>query len=174
MLTIRLRRMGRKDRAFFRFVVSDSRKAPTASAVEEVGHYDPLQRPPVLQIQRERIDYWVSNGATLSNTVKTLIRRAESGKLGEEKPKKAKAQPQAETAEAPKVEAPAQEAKAEEAQAADAKADEVKAEGAEETKPEAQEAQAEATAEKAVEDEAADDKAETKAESEKPEESESA
>lgn len=78
MLTIRLRRMGRKDRAFFRFVVSDSRKAPTAEPVEELGHYDPLAEPPVIKVDRERVDYWVSHGATLSNTVKTLLRRPEA------------------------------------------------------------------------------------------------
>jgi len=78
MLTIRLRRMGRKNRAFFRFVVSDSRKAPTAEPVEELGHYDPLTEPPVIQVDRERVDYWVSQGATLSNTVKTLLRRPEA------------------------------------------------------------------------------------------------
>jgi small subunit ribosomal protein S16 len=79
MLTIRLRRMGKRDRAFYRFVVSDSRRTPTASAVEELGHYDPLQKE--IRLKRDRIDYWVSHGATLSNSVKTLIRRADHGAL---------------------------------------------------------------------------------------------
>lgn len=78
MLTIRLRRMGKRDQAFYRFVVSDSRKAPTASAVEEVGHYNPRVDPPEIRLDRERIDYWVGHGATLSNTVKTLVKRAEA------------------------------------------------------------------------------------------------
>lgn len=161
MLTIRLRRMGRKDRAFYRFVVSDSRKTPIASAVEEVGHYDPLQKPPVLQIQRDRIDYWVSNGATLSNTVKTLMRRAENGTMIEDKPKKAKAaKPEAaKPEESPKAEAAADE-KADEKKAEEAKAEETKAEAkAEDAKPEeAQEAKA-AKAEDSAKAEATDEKA---------------
>lgn len=75
MLKIRLRRMGARNRAFFRVVVSDSRNTPKASPVEEIGHYDPIQEPPVLQIDRSRVDYWVGQGAKLSNTVKTLLRR---------------------------------------------------------------------------------------------------
>lgn len=76
MLTIRLRRMGKKNKAFYRLVVSDSRRAPTASAVEEVGHYDPEPTPPIIRLDQERIDYWVDNGATLSNTVRSLVKRS--------------------------------------------------------------------------------------------------
>lgn len=75
MLKIRLRRMGARNRAFFRVVVSDSRNTPTASAVEEIGHYDPIANPPIVQIDRDRVDYWVSHGAQLSGTVKSLLRR---------------------------------------------------------------------------------------------------
>lgn len=75
MLKIRLRRMGARNRAFFRVVVSDSRNTPKASPVEEIGHYDPIQDPPVLNIDRDRVDYWVDQGARLSNTVKTLLRQ---------------------------------------------------------------------------------------------------
>lgn len=76
MLKIRLRRMGARNRAFFRVVVSDSRNTPTASAVEEIGHYAPIANPPIVQIDRDRVDYWVSQGAQLSGTVKSLLRRA--------------------------------------------------------------------------------------------------
>ncbi len=75
MLKIRLRRMGARNRAFFRVVVSDSRNTPKASPVEEIGHYDPIQDPPVLNIDRGRVDYWVGQGAKLSNTIKTLLRQ---------------------------------------------------------------------------------------------------
>lgn len=75
MLKIRLRRMGARNRAFFRVVVSDSRNTPKASPVEEIGHYDPIHEPAVIQIQRDRVDYWVGQGAKLSNSVKTLLRR---------------------------------------------------------------------------------------------------
>ena len=76
MLKIRLRRMGNRNRAFFRVVVSDSRQVPTGPAVEEVGHYDPRTSPSTVQINRERIDYWVAQGAQMSETVRKLLRTA--------------------------------------------------------------------------------------------------
>ena len=76
MLKIRLRRMGTRNRPFFRVVVSDGRKVPTASAVEEVGYYDPIKKPAEVKIDRERVQYWVDRGARLSETVKSLIARA--------------------------------------------------------------------------------------------------
>lgn len=132
MLTIRLRRMGKRDRAFYRFVVSDSRKTPTASAVEEVGHYDPLQKE--IQLDRDRIDYWVGNGAILSNSVKTLIRRSDHGLLARPgTAAKAKATaPKKEAApreETPKAEAP--KAAAEDTAKKEAKDDEAETKKAE-------------------------------------------
>ena len=76
MLKIRLRRMGATNRAFYRLVVSDSRLATHATAVEEVGFYDPRKNPPVIKVDRDRIDYWVSKGARLSDTVKQLVARS--------------------------------------------------------------------------------------------------
>jgi len=79
MLKIRLRRMGATNRPFYRVIVSDSRMAPTAAAVEEIGTYDPLQDPPRVAIDRARVDYWVSNGALLSPAVRQLVERAAAG-----------------------------------------------------------------------------------------------
>lgn len=76
MLKIRLRRMGARNRPFFRVVVSDSRRVPTASAVEEVGYYDPIKQPAELKLDRERIQFWVDRGARVSHTVKNLLARA--------------------------------------------------------------------------------------------------
>lgn len=73
MLKIRLRRMGTRNRPFFRVVVSDGRRVPTASALEELGHYDPTRQPPALTLDRERIQHWVSRGAQVSETVKSLL-----------------------------------------------------------------------------------------------------
>lgn len=73
MLKIRLRRMGARNSPFFRVVVSDSRRVPTASAVEEIGHYDPTKNPAKVSIDAERVQYWVGKGAQLSPTVKKLL-----------------------------------------------------------------------------------------------------
>ena len=81
MLTIRLRRMGNRNRPFYRIVVSDSRKAPTASAVEEVGHYDPISSPPEVRIKADRVHHWIGVGAQPSRTVVKLL-RAQEGSAG--------------------------------------------------------------------------------------------
>ncbi len=74
MLKIRLRRMGSRHRPFYRVVVSESRNTPTASAVEEIGFYDPRQKPPLFNVDGDRVDYWVSKGAQMSDTVGRLVR----------------------------------------------------------------------------------------------------
>ena len=68
MLKIRLRRQGATHAPFYRVVVSDSLKTPSAATIEQIGHYD-------VKIDRARVDYWVSKGAQLSPTVKSLIKK---------------------------------------------------------------------------------------------------
>ncbi|MGH9145031.1 MAG: 30S ribosomal protein S16 [Vicinamibacterales bacterium] len=75
MVAIRLRRAGSKKRPYFRIVVTDSRAARDSSFVEILGHYNPRTRPALVDVQRERVDYWVSKGAQLSDSVRTLIKR---------------------------------------------------------------------------------------------------
>jgi small subunit ribosomal protein S16 len=76
MLKIRLRRMGNRNRPFYRVVVSDSRKVPTSSAIEEVGYYDPKNKDSC-RIDSERVRHWVGKGAQMTPTVKRLLRRQE-------------------------------------------------------------------------------------------------
>ena len=72
---IRLRRMGAKKRPFYRVVVSDSLKTPSNATVEQIGHYDPKKNPADVKIDKARVDYWVSKGAQLSPTVKSLLKK---------------------------------------------------------------------------------------------------
>lgn len=174
MLKIRLRRMGKRHSPFYRVVVSDSRRTPTASAVDEVGHYDPQPSPPRLALNLDRLRYWQQQGAQLSPTVQKLMKRAESGTLeaAAEAPAAEPAKPaRAKKAEKPAAEKPA--AKAPEAATAEEapKADEPTAEAnaaeapkaaaAEEANPAAEAPQAaaataeEAAAEKPAAEEAA-------------------
>ena len=78
-MKIRLRRMGSRGKPFYRVVVSDSRKVPTARIVENLGYYDPRPEPPVVQIDLERADHWVSQGALATPTVHTLLKRLRTG-----------------------------------------------------------------------------------------------
>ncbi|MEM1180148.1 MAG: 30S ribosomal protein S16 [Acidobacteriota bacterium] len=76
MLKIRLRRMGSRHRPFYRVVVSDSRRRPTSSALEEVGTYDPRQQPSKIDLKLDRVDHWISRGAKPSETVGQIIGKA--------------------------------------------------------------------------------------------------
>lgn len=75
MLKIRLRRMGSTHRPFYRVVVSDSRKTPTAAAIDEVGIYDPRSEPETIKIDGERVEHWVKQGARMTPTVEKLLQR---------------------------------------------------------------------------------------------------
>jgi small subunit ribosomal protein S16 len=75
MLAIRLRRAGSKKRPFFRVVVADSRAARDSSFVEILGHYNPRTRPAIVDVDKERIEYWIGRGAQPSDSVRTLIAR---------------------------------------------------------------------------------------------------
>ena len=74
MVAIRLRRAGSKKRPFFRVVVTDSRTARDSSFVEILGHYNPRTKPAVVQVDTERVAFWMKQGAQPSNSVRTLIK----------------------------------------------------------------------------------------------------
>lgn len=76
MLKIRLRRQGSAHAPFYRVVVSDSERTPRASTLEQIGTYDPTREPNLIKLDKARVDYWVSKGAQLSPTVKSLLKKA--------------------------------------------------------------------------------------------------
>jgi len=73
---IRLKRMGAKKKPFYRVVVADSRYPRDGRFIEEIGYYDPCCDPAVIKINEEKIKAWTATGATLSDTVKSLIKKA--------------------------------------------------------------------------------------------------
>lgn len=72
MTTIRLTRMGRKKKPFYRVVVTDSRKRRDGAWIESIGTYNPAQDQREFKIDEERLNYWISVGAKMSDTVKRL------------------------------------------------------------------------------------------------------
>ncbi|MHB0985557.1 MAG: 30S ribosomal protein S16 [Sulfuricella sp.] len=78
MVVIRLARGGAKKRPFFNVVVADSRNRRDGRFIERVGFYNPVatEGQEALRIDSERIGYWQSNGALLSDTVAKLVKRA--------------------------------------------------------------------------------------------------
>ena len=78
MVTIRLARGGAKRRPYFHITVADSRRARDGKYIERVGFFNPIAsaQNDRLNINHERLDYWVSKGAQVTETVKTLIKQS--------------------------------------------------------------------------------------------------
>lgn len=74
---LRMRRLGRKNRAFFRVSAVDSRAKRDGRVIEELGFYDPIEKKTekAVSLKRDRIEYWLSQGAQPSITVATLLRQ---------------------------------------------------------------------------------------------------
>ena len=76
MVKIRLRRMGAKKAPFYRVVVADSRYPRDGRFIEEIGYYNPLEKPEVVKIDVEKAQKWIANGAQPTDTVKSLFKKA--------------------------------------------------------------------------------------------------
>jgi len=75
MVKIRLRRMGAKKAPFYRIVVADSRFPRDGRCIEEIGTYNPLADSAV-EIDVEKTQQWIKNGAQPTDTVKALLKKA--------------------------------------------------------------------------------------------------
>jgi small subunit ribosomal protein S16 len=73
---VRLARIGAPKKPFYRVVVIEKERARNGRALEVVGLYNPRTSPATVDFKRDRIDYWVSKGAQLSDTVKRLLAKA--------------------------------------------------------------------------------------------------
>lgn len=71
---LRFKRLGNTNRPFFRLVAIDSRSRRDGRALEELGFYDPLQKPAAVQLQEGAILQWLGRGAEPSDTVRELLR----------------------------------------------------------------------------------------------------
>ena len=76
MVKIRLRRMGAKKNPYYRIVVADSHFPRDGRFIEELGTYDPLAEPSKVEVNAERAQSWIKNGAQPTDTVKTLLKKA--------------------------------------------------------------------------------------------------
>jgi small subunit ribosomal protein S16 len=75
MLMIRLARFGAKKKPSYRVVVMEKERARNSRAVEVVGHYNPVSTPAVVDLDYDRIQYWIKNGAQPSETVGRLLKK---------------------------------------------------------------------------------------------------
>jgi len=122
MLTIRLSKVGKKNKKMFRVVISEKTKDPVGDSLEILGSYNPHSKD--LQVKADRVKYWISKGAQMSPTISNLfiekkiiegkktktsgISKKRLGKISKKKEDDAKAKADAEAKTAAAAEAKAQ------------------------------------------------------------------
>ena len=74
MVKIRLKRMGAKKAPFYRVVVADSRYPRNGRFIDEIGTFDPKTEPSTINIDAEKAQKWLGNGAQPTDTVKELLK----------------------------------------------------------------------------------------------------
>ncbi len=82
MVKIRLTRLGRKKKPFYRIVVTDSRRRRDSGWIEEIGYYNPLTQPSTVKMDLDKVNYWLGVGAKLSERVGKLKKICEENKAG--------------------------------------------------------------------------------------------
>ncbi len=73
MLSIRLQRRGKKKQPFYRLVVCQKTSPPQGKFIEILGNYNPKSKDKKIIIRKERVKYWIDNGAQLSDTANNLL-----------------------------------------------------------------------------------------------------
>ena len=76
MVMIRLARFGARKQPYYRVVVIEKDRARNGRSVEVVGTYNPRTNPATVDLKRDRIEYWTSKGAQMSETVGKLFAKA--------------------------------------------------------------------------------------------------
>jgi len=75
---IRLTRLGRKKKPFYRIVVANSECKRDGKFLEVVGTYDPMQKPAAITIHQDKLKNWLDQGAQPTDTVKNILKMAAS------------------------------------------------------------------------------------------------
>ena len=68
--------MGAKKAPFYRIVVADSRYPRNGRFIEEIGYYDPMKEPAVLNVDNDKAAQWIKNSAQPTDTVRDLLKRS--------------------------------------------------------------------------------------------------
>lgn len=76
MVKIRLQRVGAKKAPFYKIVVADSRYPRDGRIIEEIGNYDPMKEPAVINLKADKVQDWIGKGAQPTDTVRALIKKA--------------------------------------------------------------------------------------------------
>lgn len=85
---IRLKRLGTKNKPFWRMVVADVRSPRDGRFIEEVGYYDSRKHPFRVEVKKDRVEHWLSVGAQPTEIVRSLLKRQGIGLKSVKKVKK--------------------------------------------------------------------------------------
>jgi small subunit ribosomal protein S16 len=72
---IRLKRIGAKKRPYYRVVVANSTASRDGRFIDTIGHFDPLQDPPVVRLNEEKALHWLGHGAQPTDTTRALLKK---------------------------------------------------------------------------------------------------
>ncbi len=72
---IRLTRMGSKKKPFYRLIAADSESPRDGKFLQILGSYDPMKEPVRIEIHKEKVDYWLKQGASLSGSARSLLKK---------------------------------------------------------------------------------------------------
>ncbi len=73
---MRLRRMGRNNRPYYRIVVANERSPRDGRFIETLGQYDPITKGTgTVTLDKARVEYWLSQGVRVTDTVRSLLKR---------------------------------------------------------------------------------------------------
>ena len=75
-VAIRLRREGTRNSPYYKMVVADKSSPRDGKFLEIVGNYDPKKTGTNYTVKLARIDHWVKNGAQMSDTVRSIVKKA--------------------------------------------------------------------------------------------------
>ena len=76
MVKIRLQIAGKKKAPFYHIVVADSRSPRDGKIIEQIGTYDPMTNPSTINVEKEKYEKWLANGAKPTDTVIAILKNA--------------------------------------------------------------------------------------------------
>ena len=76
MVKIRLKRMGMKKNPFYRVVMADERSPRDGRFIDEIGYYDPMKKPSLIKIDKEKALDWMQKGAQPTDSARSLLKRS--------------------------------------------------------------------------------------------------
>lgn len=74
-VAVRLMRLGKRHMPVYRIIVIDKRKKRNSAYLENIGTYNPMRDTKIVEIKKDRLDYWISRGAQVSEGLRKLLKQ---------------------------------------------------------------------------------------------------